>query len=33
MGNKQAAKTVWESALKNTPTDDKLLKVIERFIP
>lgn len=33
MGNKQAAKTVWETALKNTPSDDKLLKVIERFIP
>ena len=33
MGNKQAAKTVCETALKYTPSDDKLLKVIERFIP
>ncbi len=33
MGNKQAAKEVWETALKGTPTDDRLLKVIERFKP
>ena len=33
MGNKQAAKIVWETALKNTPADDRLLKVIERFTP
>ena len=33
MGNKQAAKIVWETALKDTPTDDRLLKVIERFTP
>ena len=33
MGNKQAAKIVWETALKDTPADDRLLKVIERFIP
>ena len=33
MGNKQAAKNVWETALKDTPADDRLLKVIERFIP
>ena len=33
MGNEKAAKTVWETALKDTPADDRLLKVIERFIP
>ena len=33
MGNKQAAKAVWETALKDTPADDRLLKVIERFSP
>jgi len=33
MGNEKAAKNVWETALKDTPTDDRLLKVIERFIP
>lgn len=33
MGNKQAAKEVWETALKGTPTDDRLLEVIERFKP
>ncbi len=33
MGNKQAAKDVWETALEGTPTDDRLLKVIERFKP
>ena len=33
MGNKQAAKIVWETALKDTPADDRLLKVIERFTP
>ncbi len=33
MGNKQAAKEVWETALKGTPADDRLLEVIERFKP
>jgi len=33
MGNKQAAKEIWETALKDTPTDDRLLEVIERFKP
>ena len=33
MGDKQAAKEVWETALKDTPKDDRLLKVIERFKP
>jgi tetratricopeptide (TPR) repeat protein len=33
MGNKKAAKEVWETALKGTPTDDTLLEVIERFKP
>ena len=33
MGNKQAAKAVWETALQDTPADDRLLKVIERFSP
>tara|TARA_B100001250_G_scaffold411319_1_gene439699 strand:- start:944 stop:2719 length:1776 start_codon:yes stop_codon:yes gene_type:complete len=33
MGNEKAAKTVWETALKDTPADDRLLKVIKRFIP
>jgi tetratricopeptide (TPR) repeat protein len=33
MGNKQAAKEVWDTALEGTPTDDRLLKVIERFKP
>jgi tetratricopeptide (TPR) repeat protein len=33
MGNEKAAKNVWETALKDTPADDRLLKVIERFIP
>jgi tetratricopeptide (TPR) repeat protein len=33
MGNKKAAKEVWETALKGTPTDDRLLEVIERFKP
>jgi len=33
MGNKKAAKEVWETALKGTPTDNKLLEVIERFKP
>lgn len=33
MGDKQAARKVWESALKDTPTDDRLLNVIERFKP
>lgn len=33
MGNKKAAKEVWDTALKGTPTDDRLLEVIERFKP
>ncbi len=33
LGNKQAAKEIWETALKDTPTDDRLLEVIERFKP
>jgi tetratricopeptide (TPR) repeat protein len=33
MGNKKAAKEVWETALKGTPTDHRLLEVIERFNP
>jgi tetratricopeptide (TPR) repeat protein len=33
MGNKQAAKEVWDTALKDTPKDDRLLEVIERFKP
>jgi tetratricopeptide (TPR) repeat protein len=33
MGNKQAAKEIWETAIKDTPTDDRLLEVIERFKP
>lgn len=33
MGNKQAAKEVWETALEGTPTDDRLLEVIKRFKP
>jgi len=33
MGNKQAAKEIWETALKGTPTDDRLLEVIKRFKP
>ncbi|MBL1143039.1 MAG: tetratricopeptide repeat protein [Proteobacteria bacterium] len=33
MGNKKAAKEIWETALKGTPTDHRLLEVIERFKP
>ncbi len=33
MGDKQAAQEVWDTALQDTPTDDRLLKVIERFKP
>ena len=33
MGDKKTAREVWETALQATPTDDKLLKVIERFKP
>ena len=33
MGDKKTARDIWETALKATPTDDKLLKVIERFKP
>ncbi len=33
MGNKEAAKEIWETALKDTPTDNRLLEVIQRFKP
>lgn len=33
MGDKQAAKQVWDTALKDTPTDERLLDVINRFRP
>ncbi|MEM7026703.1 MAG: tetratricopeptide repeat protein [Pseudomonadota bacterium] len=33
MGDKSAAKEVWDTALQATPQDDRLLKVIERFLP
>jgi len=33
MGNRKAAKKVWETALEDTPTDDRLLNVIKRFKP
>lgn len=33
MGDKKTARDIWETALRATPTDDKLLKVIERFKP
>ena len=33
MGDKKAAQEVWDTALQDTPTDDRLLKVIERFKP
>ena len=33
MGNKKAAREIWETALKGTPTDDRLLEVIKRFKP
>ena len=33
MGNKKAAKDIWETALKDTPKDDRLLEVIKRFKP
>lgn len=32
-GDKQAAKEIWDTALKDTPTDDRLLDVIKRFKP
>ncbi|GJM04105.1 MAG: hypothetical protein DHS20C09_00960 [marine bacterium B5-7] len=32
-GDRQAAKDIWETALKDTPTDDRLLNVIKRFKP
>ena len=31
MGEKQAAQEVWDTALENTPDDERLLKVIKRF--
>lgn len=33
MGEQDEARKVWESALSNTPKDEVLLNVIERFIP
>lgn len=33
MGDKEAAREVWDTALQATPQDDRLLKVIERFNP
>ncbi len=33
MGDKEAARKVWDTALQATPKDDRLLKVIERFNP
>ncbi len=33
MGEKQAAKEIWDTALKTTPDDKRLLNVIERFNP
>jgi tetratricopeptide (TPR) repeat protein len=33
MGDRDAARDVWESALKDTPNDKKLLDVIKRLIP
>jgi len=32
-GDRQAAKDIWDTALKDTPTDDRLLDVIKRFKP
>ena len=32
-GDKQKAKEIWDTALKDTPTDDRLLNVIKRFKP
>ncbi len=32
-GDEQAAKEIWDTALKDTPTDDHLLDVIDRFKP
>jgi tetratricopeptide (TPR) repeat protein len=31
MGNKEAARNVWEKALRSTPEDERLLEVMERF--
>ena len=33
MGDKQKAKEIWDTALEDTPTDDRLLDVIKRFKP
>ena len=32
-GDKEAAKTIWDTALQETPEDDRLLDVIKRFNP
>jgi tetratricopeptide (TPR) repeat protein len=33
MGDKDAARDIWDSALKDTPDDQRLLDVIERLMP
>jgi tetratricopeptide (TPR) repeat protein len=33
MGNRDAARTIWESALRDTPNDKRLLEVIKRLTP
>jgi tetratricopeptide (TPR) repeat protein len=33
MGDKQAARDIWDSALKDTPDDQRLLDVIQRLAP
>ncbi len=33
MGDKAAAKEIWNSALESTPDDERLLDVIKRFVP
>lgn len=33
MGDKQAARDIWDSALKDTPDDQRLLDVIQRLVP
>ncbi len=32
-GDRDAAKEIWETALQETPKDDRLLNVIKRFNP
>lgn len=33
LGDRQAARDVWDSALRDTPDDERLLEVIQRFAP